>query len=342
MTLLLLFLAVVFLIGGLEAVEMVRQSARSSASTVGRAFGFRRLVPEANRREERDSHIRVGENAWNGGVAPVIDVTQDFKGGGGGHGHGFSRGLPSNRSEPDEPDRTYPQPLGAAVGIETRVGLPPVGGRHTPMVEAISNGNRHNRRSSLPYADVTGAVVGRRVEGGAVANPKECGFTTTIKHWSRRFPVNKIKIFVGVWQILAVFSSITGVEYPASYSLFLSWINVLNFDLGYIASASCALPHVNFYQSLLVTTLGPFVVAAGLALTYRTAKRRAGIGSVGVMARRAAWSRHVAAVLLLTFLVRFYNIQIAALGSLQVRRGGVGEGVTSGYRSSWVWGGTQS
>ncbi|CAN0556127.1 unnamed protein product, partial [Laminaria digitata] len=83
-----------------------------------------------------------------------------------------------------------------------------------------------------------------------------------------------IKILVGVWQILAVFSSITGVEFPASYALFLSWINVLNFDLGYIVSASCVLPSVNFYQSLLATTLGPFVAAAGLMLTYRMAKRR--------------------------------------------------------------------
>ncbi|CAM9792494.1 unnamed protein product, partial [Laminaria digitata] len=62
------------------------------------------------------------------------------------------------------------------------------------------------------------------------------------------------------------------VEFPASYSLFLSWINVLNFDLGYILSASCVLPSVNFYQQLLATTIAPFVVAAGLVLTYYMAK----------------------------------------------------------------------
>ncbi|CAM9298466.1 unnamed protein product [Laminaria digitata] len=108
---------------------------------------------------------------------------------------------------------------------------------------------------------------------------------------------------VGVWQILAVYSSITGVDFPASYSVFLSWINVVNFDLGYILSASCVLPSVNFYQRLLATTLAPFVVAAGLVWTFRMANKRVGIGSAGVIARRAAWSRHVAAGFLLTFVV---------------------------------------
>ncbi|CAN0576978.1 unnamed protein product, partial [Laminaria digitata] len=109
----------------------------------------------------------------------------------------------------------------------------------------------------------------------------------------------KLKILVVVWQILAVFSSITGVEFPASYARFLSWISVVNLDIGSIFSASCVLPPVNFYASLLVTTLAPLVLAAGLVLTYQTAKHRAGIGSAGVTARRAAWSRHVAAGLLL-------------------------------------------
>ena len=62
---------------------------------------------------------------------------------------------------------------------------------------------------------------------------------------------------------------------------------------------------MNFYTRLLVTTLAPLILAAGLVLTYKTAKARAGIGSPGVIARRAAWSRHVAAGLLLSFLVRF-------------------------------------
>ncbi|CAM9315423.1 unnamed protein product, partial [Laminaria digitata] len=60
---------------------------------------------------------------------------------------------------------------------------------------------------------------------------------------------------------------------------------------------------VNFYDRLVATTLVPFVLVAALAFTYRAANRRAGIGSAGVVARTAAWSRHVAAGLLVTFLV---------------------------------------
>ena len=100
-----------------------------------------------------------------------------------------------------------------------------------------------------------------------------------------------------------MFSSITGVEFPASYSLLLLWINIFNFDLGYILSASCFLPSMNVYQQLLDTTMAPLIMAGGLVLTYHLAKHRAGIGSVRVVAKLAAWSKHVTAVLLLTSLV---------------------------------------
>ncbi|CAM9233149.1 unnamed protein product, partial [Laminaria digitata] len=113
----------------------------------------------------------------------------------------------------------------------------------------------------------------------------------------------KFKILLVVWQILTVFSSITGVEFPEPYSKFLSWINFVNFDIGHIFSVSCILPSVNFYERLLVTTLTPLVLTTGLVLTYQVAKHRAGIGSAGVIAKRAAWARHVTAGLLLTFLI---------------------------------------
>ncbi|CAM9547013.1 unnamed protein product, partial [Laminaria digitata] len=103
----------------------------------------------------------------------------------------------------------------------------------------------------------------------------------------------KLKILVVVWQILTLSSSITGVEYPESYTIFLSWIEVVNLDIGHIFSASCVLPSANFYARLLLTTLTPLVLAVGLLLTYYVAKRRAGIGSAGVVKKRAAWSRHV-------------------------------------------------
>ncbi|CAM9624083.1 unnamed protein product, partial [Laminaria digitata] len=87
--------------------------------------------------------------------------------------------------------------------------------------------------------------------------------------------VGKLKILVVVWQILASFPSITGGEFPASYAAFLSWIQVVNLDIGHTFSASCVLPQVNFYVRLVVATLTPMVLAAGLGVTYMMARRRA-------------------------------------------------------------------
>ncbi|CAM9629744.1 unnamed protein product, partial [Laminaria digitata] len=89
----------------------------------------------------------------------------------------------------------------------------------------------------------------------------------------------KLKILVVVWQILTLSSSITEVEFPKPYAIFLSWIDIVNLDIGHIFSASCVLPSVDFYTRLLVTTLTPLVLAVGLSLTYYVAKRSAGIGS---------------------------------------------------------------
>lgn len=127
-----------------------------------------------------------------------------------------------------------------------------------------------------------------------------------MKRWASRVPLNKLKILVVIWQILTVFPSIASVDFPPLYSRFLSWIDFVNFDIGAIVSASCILPRVSFYPRLLLTTLGPLALALVLVLTYQMAKRRAGVGSPGVTARRMAWSRHMAAGLLLTFLVSFH------------------------------------
>lgn len=130
-----------------------------------------------------------------------------------------------------------------------------------------------------------------------------CGMRLPVERWMSRLPLDKIKILVVVWQILTVFPGIAAVEFPSSYARFLNWIDVVNLDLGYIFSATCLLPVVTHYERLLATTLVPLILGGVLLCTYQVAKRRAGIGSAGVMERRSAWSRHTAAGLLLTFLV---------------------------------------
>lgn len=130
-----------------------------------------------------------------------------------------------------------------------------------------------------------------------------CGFGDRVKRWVCRMPLNKVKILVVVWQILTVFPSVSGVDYPPTYSRFLSWIDAVNLDLASLLSTTCILPAVGWYQRLLVTTLTPLALVVVLVLTYHMAKHRAAAGSAGMMARKAAWSRHMAVGLLLTFLV---------------------------------------
>lgn len=127
------------------------------------------------------------------------------------------------------------------------------------------------------------------------------GGRTKLLIW--RLSFNKLKIMVVVWQILTVLPRITTVDFPPSYARFLSLIDVVNLDLGQIFSVSCLLPSVTFYERLLVTTLVPIVLSGVLVVTHRVARRKAGIGSRGILARRAAWSRHMNSGLLLSFLV---------------------------------------
>ena len=153
-----------------------------------------------------------------------------------------------------------------------------------------------------PTAVAAGAGVGA---GAGVVDSRGrcCGIGQWIKRLWSRLPLDKLKILVVVWQILTVFPSIAAVDFPPVYSQFLSWIDLINFDLANVFSASCVFPGLNFYQRLLVTTLAPIALFGVLVVTYQVAKRRAGIGMTGIVQKRAAWSRHMAAGLLLTFLV---------------------------------------
>lgn len=119
-------------------------------------------------------------------------------------------------------------------------------------------------------------------------------------------PFGKLRVLVVVWQILTMYPTVASVEYPPLYSRFLSWVDFVNLDLGSIFSASCVVPGMGHYDSLLVATLGPFMIALVLTFTYRLALSRAGVGTAGEIAKQAAWARHMAVGLLVSFLVRCY------------------------------------
>lgn len=288
--LMLLFVAVVFLIGGLDAVDSVRQSVASSLSISGRP-----ATHELPGREIGSSESIAA--ARSGGPVTL------FPAGAGRSRSGSFRAFtgvtpfagvaPIDLSEDGDCEGESAGPHGTVGG----------GGAQSSAVAGRGSITRSERAPAGGRANLLGAGI-EKSDDGERGRPGCCGrLGERLKRLALRVPLDKLKILVVVWQILTVFPSVTGVDYPPVYARFLSWIDVVNFDVGNIFSASCALPFVDFYQRLLLTTLAPIGLGAVLVLTYWMAKRRAGIGSAGVLARRAAWSRHMAAGLLLTFLV---------------------------------------
>lgn len=324
------FVAVVFLIGGLDAVDIVRHSVGQTFSVGKRASSIRPSVQQEPLHERKFSGL--------GSRMDSLDATAV---------HGFEsewdRNRPELRTRVDSLDRTVVPAFSLAAeakhcgnedvvtglgkqlstdyyerdnlygtrsgshGAVVRAGaeLSDVTSRNMPRDAGLS-ARREARLSAVAVHSLGSRQASRngKVKSTNGGKLKCCGLGEKIKRLMSRLPLNKLKILVVVWQILSVCSSITGIEFPASYARFLAWINIANFDIGDLFSASCLLPSINFYQRLLLTTLAPLVLTAVLAVTYRMAMRRAGVGSVGVIAKRAAWSRHLAAGLLLTFLVR--------------------------------------
>ena len=278
----------------------------TSHSRHGGATGRRRVSPSIYSEPDDEDQAGVDESDMmpDDGAQGSADASDFSAGYGGVRANAEASGAPSGYAAGDDgvSGRGQARPSAVVAGAGAGAGVGIGAGVGASGVHSISTG---------VGAGVGGEAAGRGegkegVNVGEGGKGKCCGFGDKVKRWLSRLPLDKLKILVVVWQILTVFSSIAGVEFPASYAAFLSWINFVNLDIGNIFSASCLLPTANFYVRLLVTTLSPLVVAGVLVLTYHMAKGRAGIGSAGVIARRAAWSRHMAAWLLLTFLVRAF------------------------------------
>lgn len=63
------------------------------------------------------------------------------------------------------------------------------------------------------------------------------------------------------------------MQFPGAYNEFLAVIDLVNLDLGFILSLAC-IYDTNFYDRLLMATLGPVVVLLVLGCTYLVARRR--------------------------------------------------------------------
>jgi hypothetical protein len=127
-------------------------------------------------------------------------------------------------------------------------------------------------------------------------------------------PWDKLRIPIVAFQIVTQYISITGLPIPDIYRKFLSWTDVFNLNLGWLLSLGC-LAQINFYQKLLITTLGPFVVVAALVATYVTVRHRNKVQAVDacisqrsiVRARtlrlEKALAKHYLVFLAMTFLI---------------------------------------
>eukprot|EP00752_Nemacystus_decipiens_P008150 g7289.t1 len=282
---LLVVLLVVFLAGGLDGVDTVHQSLSRTWSSSGRALGLSRSGSTSGlgTSSSRSSRARLSSySARLGGLVRENKFTT-----------AASSGVPVAPSSNDTSEN------------ENETADPPHKEASSPRSGDSSDndvsvrGTVHCRRAAFARSagPPSRQAMARKKSGCA------WGLGESVKRWASRVPMNKVKILVVVWQILTVFPSVSGVDYPANYSRFLMWIDVVNFDLGSILSASCLVGRVDLYQRLLLTTLTPLGLVLVLVCTYWVAKRRAGTGSASVLARRAAWTRHMAAGLLLAFLV---------------------------------------
>lgn len=103
------------------------------------------------------------------------------------------------------------------------------------------------------------------------------------------------------------------VTYPGVYETFLSGLDVVNFDIGFVISAGCLWSDIDFHDRLIVGTLWPLVALGLLATTYAIALRKkspsassysssaSDNGSSVVL--ETIRNRHLSAVLLLLFFV---------------------------------------
>ncbi|CAM9686049.1 unnamed protein product, partial [Ectocarpus sp. 12 AP-2014] len=86
-------------------------------------------------------------------------------------------------------------------------------------------------------------------------------------------PLSKLKIVIVVWQITSAFADITKAPFPPIYEKFLSIISIFSFDLGWILSAACLTTGIDFYDKLLMVTIGPLVPLCFLGCTFFVGSR---------------------------------------------------------------------
>jgi hypothetical protein len=123
-------------------------------------------------------------------------------------------------------------------------------------------------------------------------------------------------VYTGVpivaFQIVTQYINITGFPLPNIYRKFLAWTDAFYLDLGWLLSLGC-LTRVNFYQKLLIITIGPFIAMVVLACTYAIVRHKDRVQAVDTSQRvlapertarlEKASTQHCLVFLTMTFLI---------------------------------------
>lgn len=95
------------------------------------------------------------------------------------------------------------------------------------------------------------------------------------------------------------YTSVADVEYPGAYSDFLAVVDVVNLDVGSLLSLACVYS-TNFYDRLLITTIGPAGLLCLLACTYWVGRSR---NRHSAEATSRVWLNHLRIALFIMFVV---------------------------------------
>ncbi|CAM9271368.1 unnamed protein product, partial [Ectocarpus sp. 8 AP-2014] len=134
---------------------------------------------------------------------------------------------------------------------------------------------------------------GGQQQGGGGGDRKKKTAAARIGEMLSRLPLSKLKIVVVVWQISNAFAEITKVPFPPVYEKFLSIIGIFSFDLGWMISAACLTAGIDFYDKLLIVTIGPVGLLLLLGFTFYLGARPVRKGRIIDMSSRSNASSSV-------------------------------------------------
>lgn len=97
------------------------------------------------------------------------------------------------------------------------------------------------------------------------------------------------------------FASVANVTYPGVYQTFLSTVDIINLDIGFVMSAGCLWLGIDFHDRLIADTIGPLMILGVIGMTY-VISLRTNYGSHDRV-REKIRNKHLSAVLWLLFLV---------------------------------------